>query len=62
MNNNSDRYICTAEKPWKEEYGDIDPFIRVTHPDAKTVNSSCDCCEAYECPNCGLRFKVELPE
>jgi hypothetical protein len=51
------RFICTKEKPWKQEYGDW-----AEHPDAVVVDSSCDCCEAYQCPHCGRHFKVELPE
>jgi hypothetical protein len=57
-----ERFVCTKEKPWKPEYGK-----RAIHPDAKEVGSQRDGWPAgdeqdYECPHCGLRFTVELPQ
>lgn len=53
----ADYYVCTKDAPWTPEKG-----TPAQHPDAKEVDSSCDCCAAYICPNCGLHFKVELPQ
>ena len=58
----SERYICTAEKPWRKEYG-----TPVEHPDAvysgQQMNGwpSGDT-QGYKCPHCGLYFEVELPQ
>lgn len=52
-----DRYTCTAEAPWTPEKG------RSLHPDAKTDGECFDgCCDFYKCPNCGLRWRQELPQ
>lgn len=55
------RHVCTAEDPWgpEKEGGAV-------HPDAKYVGEedgwpSGDL-DVYLCPNCGLRFKVEVPQ
>lgn len=53
---NNDRFVCTFRNPWNNSKG------RAIHPDAKVIDSGCDCCEQYRCPNCGLVFRVELPE
>jgi hypothetical protein len=57
----SQRFRCTPETPYTKERAEAFGG-RAYHPDAKVVDSSCDCCEAYKCPNCGLSFKVELPD
>lgn len=51
------RQFCTKKNPWKRGREG-----QWAHPDAKIIDSSCDCCEAFACPNCGLSFKVELPQ
>jgi hypothetical protein len=57
----SDRFVCTADTPWTKDKG------RSVHPDAKSVGDqengwpSGDT-QDYECPNCGLRFTVELAQ
>ena len=53
----SDRFVCTKADPWTPAKAD-----RAQHPDAREVESTCDCCAQYICPWCKLRFKVELPE
>lgn len=53
----SDRRTCTKEAPADNKPGD-----RWQHPDAISLEGTCDCCDRYRCPNCGLTFKVELPE
>lgn len=53
-----DRFVCTRENPWSREKAE-----RSAHPDAREIdNHLCDCCAKYECPNCGLIFKCELPQ
>lgn len=53
-----ERFIYTKDNPWSREKAE-----RSQHPDAYEIdNLLCDCCAKYECPNCGLRFKVELPQ
>lgn len=49
------RQTCTKERPYT-------PGGQWEHPEAKVIDSNCDCCEAYKCPVCGLEFKVELPQ
>ena len=57
-----DRYICTKEAPWSEDKG------RAIHPDAKLQYDKYNGLTGggdysrYECPNCGLRFWVTLPD
>ena len=55
--------ICTKDDPWdKSKSG------RTSHPDAIEVDDSqrdnypCGDLVDYDCPHCGLRFKVELPQ
>jgi len=55
--------ICTKERPYNAER---DKDERVQHPDAIEGEQE-DGWPAgdlvnYYCPNCGLRFKVELPQ
>lgn len=56
----NERHVCTADDPWtpsKSEWA--------THPDARDDGEeySRDCeYSRYECPHCGLRFKVEIPQ
>lgn len=51
-----DYHICTANDPWSKEKGE-----RAQHPDAKDDGECSDsCCDFYKCPNCGLRFRVEV--
>lgn len=51
-------HTCTADDPWTEQKSD-----RAQHPDAKLVYDGGweQEYERYECPHCGLRFKVTLP-
>ena len=52
------RYVCTKEAPWTPDKGEP-----VQHPDAVDDGEcSSGCCDYYRCPNCGLRFRVELPQ
>lgn len=56
------RYVCTSAEPWTPEKGEY-----ATHPDAREVGDQEDGYpggdyQRYECPNCGKRFKVELPQ
>lgn len=56
-----ERFVCTAENPWSKEKAK-----RAMHPDAKLIAEfdgwPAGDVEAYECPHCGLYFKVELPQ
>jgi hypothetical protein len=57
------RFICTKEDPYtlaKAKAHNTGGFA--SHPDAKEVDCSCDCCAQYECPHCNAYFKVELPQ
>lgn len=55
------RHACTAEDPWTPEKSP-----RAYHPDAKLVGQEDGWpggdIDTYECPHCGLRFKVELSQ
>ena len=51
-----ERFVCAKDNPWDNTKG------RSVHEDAIVIDSDCDCCEKYHCPNCGLDFKVELPQ
>jgi len=55
------RHTCTRENPWQPDMG------RAVHPDVVEVGDQEDGypggdIQAYKCPHCGLRFKVELPQ
>lgn len=56
----SERFVCTKENPWSKQKARF-----AIHPDAKRLYSddwhSLDAADRYECPNCGHRFWVELP-
>ncbi len=58
-----ERYECTAAAPWTEDMGK-----RSFHPDARVVGEADDIAfsagnrTTYECPNCGLVFKVTEPD
>jgi hypothetical protein len=56
------RYVCTKEAPWSEDKG-----FPVQHPDAQEVGEQEDGWPAgdiitMQCPNCGVRWKEELPQ
>lgn len=54
----TERYVCTKAAPWDKAKG-----VRATHPDAEDVGECSDgCCDYYKCPNCGLRFTVEVAQ
>lgn len=62
-NNVTGNYRCTKSMPFKKEY----PDRKVTgknwsHPDAVERDGFSDDYAYYDCPNCGLHFKVELPQ
>lgn len=57
----SSRYECTAREPWGKGKG------RAYHPDADEIGEQQDGWPGgdlvtYECPHCGLKFQVELPQ
>ena len=55
------RHVCSASDPWSPEKTE-----RATHPDAVYVGSRDRWpggdIDIYDCPHCGLRFKVEAPQ
>lgn len=57
-----ERFICTKENPWTPDKS------RAIHPDAIVIQedygslASGGSYELYECPNCGLKFWVTLPD
>jgi hypothetical protein len=58
----ADPFICTAESPWRE--GLPTPVV---HPEADEVGEQEDGWPGGDivtmrCPNCGLRWKTELPQ
>ncbi len=58
----SERKVCTKEQPsnWRDNDGS-----QWQHPDARDAgdgNDSCGEYDAYECPHCGLYFKVTVPD
>ena len=54
------RHVCTKENPWTREKG------RSQHPDAKDTGRygdgfyEQDDWDEYQCPHCGLVFKVSV--
>lgn len=55
-------YTCTAEAPWKPEYG-----LPVRHTKVREVGEQEDGWPGgdivtYECQNCGKRWRSELPQ
>lgn len=50
------RYICTKANPWDETKG------KAVHPNAKRVADNDDYVDTYQCPDCGIRYKVEVAE
>ena len=57
MTTPGERYVCRPDAPWKPGMG---PAI---HPAARDVGECSDgCCDKYECPLCGHRFIVVVPE
>lgn len=58
-------FTCTKEHPWSREIDTSD--MQVCHPDAHEVGEQEDGWPAgdivtYKCPNCGHRWKMELPQ
>ena len=59
----NERWICSKERP----YNPSDPEHRKhrwIHPDAKLLREEYyddEVYEIYECPNCGLKFRVTVP-
>lgn len=58
-------FVCTKEDPWeKDKVGDL----RTIHPDAISKGDEYGSLgkggsyERFECPHCGKRFNVELPD
>lgn len=56
------RYLCTAETPWKREYG-----YPVVHEDAHEVGDQENGWPGgdivrMKCPHCGAIWKRELPQ
>ena len=55
-----ERYTCTKENPWSKEKGRY-----AEHPDSVHLyddEHDNGVCDVLECPNCGLKFHVELPD
>lgn len=56
-----DRYVCVRDDPWSPAKG-----VPAVHPDARELrqydNHPCGDLVDYECPHCGKRFTVELPQ
>lgn len=51
-----ERHICTEEDPWDETKGNA------IHPKAKRVADNDAYVDTYQCPCCGIRYKVEVAE
>ena len=54
-------FICTEETPWEGQKGPVE------HPDAQEIGPQLDDypsgdIQKMECPNCGHRWKIELPQ
>lgn len=58
-----ERKICTAEQPWKPEWtkGTIHPDAKVLFVEEGSLAQGGDY-ERCGCPNCGLKFWVQLPD
>ncbi len=57
-------FICTAERPWKPEFGTDGG---VAHPDADEIGEQTDGWPGgdivtMECPHCKHRWTMELPQ
>lgn len=52
-------FICSADFPMPIN---TPKGSRWQHVDAKEVDGASDDYAYYECPNCGHRFKCELPQ
>jgi len=55
-------YICTAEAPWRPENG-----LPVRHTAAREIGEQQNGypgadIATYECPHCGKRWEMELPQ
>ena len=53
------RKICTKEKPYNK-YSEEDVKFHWEHPDAKSLNVNDPYFDYYECPNCKLKFSIEV--
>ena len=53
------RYLCVTGRPMPADPPKDAHWI---HPEAKHVDSTSDYFESFECPACGHRWSVELPE
>lgn len=58
--------ICTKDRPWDKHTRPKRGKGRVVHPDANEIRQrdgypGGDVVD-YECPNCGVKFSVELPQ
>lgn len=56
------RNICSLENPYTEERDKESKNYGWIHEGAISDRDTCDCCSAYKCTYCGLRWKVELPQ
>ena len=60
-NHNAERHVCTPDDPWTPEKSK-----RADHPDAVELSQEDGYpggdIVTYKCPNCGKRFKCELPQ
>ena len=54
-----ERLECTAQDPFSFARDMVG--AKWQHPDAEHVRDSDDGFALYVCPNCGMKFEVELP-